>query len=126
MKIFLGSETEKKVYQQFFDIRKKVEENLQFLCKENVGLEEDDTYGTEFNDIGIITIAVPQYVKDLGVKERKLIKRKTKEADIRLYMDYERFIKETPKNQRLMYIENIIKSIEVLKDVLKETLKEIN
>ncbi len=123
MKIFLGSETEKKSYQPFFDARKIVESKLQFVCEENVGLEEDDTYGTEFQDVGIITIVVPQYVKDLGLKERKLIKRKTKEADIRLYIDYERFIRETPENQRLMYVENIIKSIEVLKERSKGDFK---
>lgn len=114
MRLFLSAEHEHKANFPFYKVWKEVEEKLQFVCKENVGLEKDTTYGTEFEDIGIISIIVPQDIKDWGLKERRLIKRKAKEADIRLYIDYERFIKETPENQRLMYIKNILDSIDVV------------
>ncbi len=123
MRLFLSGEVQERAYQFFFNIRNKIEEKLQFVCKENVGLEKDTTYGTEFEDIGIISIIVPQSIKDWGLKERKLIKRKAKEADIRLYIDYERFIKETPENQRLMYIKNILDSIDVVIERSKEDFK---
>lgn len=123
MRLFLSGEVQERAYQFFFNIRNKIEEKLQFVCKENVGLEKDTTYGTEFEDIGIISIIVPQSIKDWGLKERKLIKRKAKEADIRLYIDCERFIKETPENQRLMYIKNILDSIDVVIERSKEDFK---
>lgn len=114
MRIFLSAEYEHKAGLAYYNTWKEVEEKLQFVCKENVGLEKDDTYGTEFENMGIISVIVPQDIKDHGWKERRLIKRKAKEADIRLYMDYDRFIKETPENQKLMYIKNILDSIDVV------------
>ena len=114
MRIFLSAEYEHKAGLAYHNAWKEVEEKLQFVCKENVGLEKDDTYGTEFENMGIISVIIPQYIKDHGWKERRLIKRKAKEADIRLYMDYDRFIKETPENQKLMYIKNILDSIDVV------------
>lgn len=122
MRIFLSAEHEHQASEGYHKAWEFVEERLQFVCEKNVGLEEDDTYGTEFQDVGIITIIIPEEMKEYW-KERRYISRKNKSADIRLYMDYERFIKETPKNQRLMYIENIIKSIEVLKERSKGDFK---
>lgn len=122
MRIFLGAEIEDRAGDLLYKIRKNVEKKLQFICEENAGLEKDVTYGMEFQDVGIITIIIPEEMKEYW-KERKYISRKKNSADIRLYMDYERFIKETPKNQRLMYIENIIKSIEVLKERSKGDFK---
>lgn len=42
-----------------------------------------------------------------------------READIRLRMDYERFIRETPENKRLMFIDIIVKSIKVVQEKSK-------
>lgn len=122
MRIFLSAEHEHQALLGYHNTWKVVEKKLQFLCKKNIGLEHDITYGTEFEYVGIITIIIPEEMKEYW-KERKYISRKNKSADIRLYIDYERFIKETPKNQRLMYIENIIKSIEVLKERSKGDFK---
>lgn len=122
MRIFLSAEHEHKASLGYYNAWKVVEKKLQFVCEKNIGLEEDDTYGTEFEYVGIITIIIPKEMKEYW-KERKYISRKNRSADIRLYIDYERFIKETPKNQRLMYIENIIKSIEVLKERSKGDFK---
>lgn len=122
MRIFLSSEHEHKASMGFDVACKWVEEKLQFVCEENVGLEQDDTYGTEYQDVGIICIIIPKEMQEYW-KERKYISRKNKSADIRLYIDYERFIRETPENQRLMYVENIIKSIEVLKERSKGDFK---
>ena len=44
----------------------------------------------------------------------KLISRKKREADIRLFMDYDKFVKENEENKKLMFVSVIIKSIEVI------------
>ena len=115
-------------------IQNDVEERLSFITKKDAGLEKLDNYGTEFEDIGIITICISQELIDAGwFKERVLAKRKAKEADIRLRMDYDKFVSSSYEIQRLMYIENIVRSIralqkkskldfrgeELIKDILK-------
>lgn len=122
MRVFLSAELQHQASEGYHKAWKYVNKRLSFVCEENGNLEEDDTYGTEFQDVGIITIIIPKEMKEYW-KERKYISRKNRSADIRFYIDYERFIKETPKNQRLMYIENIIKSIEVLKERSKGDFK---
>ena len=59
----------------------------------------------------------------LGLKERKQIWRKKKEADIRLRMDYDRFVQETPENQRLMFIDIIVRSIQVVQEKSKDDFR---
>ena len=82
---------------------------LSFVTKRGTGLEDVDNYGTEFRIISVIpTCLDDEFWEALGWKERKQIWRKKKEADIRLRMDYYRFIRETPENQRLMFIDIIV------------------
>jgi hypothetical protein len=96
-------------------IQKEIRENLSFVTKRNAGLEKVDNYGMEFEDVGIISICISQELIDVGwFKERVLAKRKAKEADIRLRMNYDKFISSPPEIQRLMYIENIVRSIRAL------------
>lgn len=38
-------------------------------------------------------------------------------------MDYERFIRETPENKRLMFIDIIVKSIKVVQEKSKEDFR---
>ncbi len=88
---------------------------LDFVTKKDAGLEEIDNYGTEFKSISIIPTCLDDgYWHASGWKERKQIWRKKGEADIRLRMDYNKFINETYENQRLMFIDIIIKSIQVV------------
>jgi hypothetical protein len=46
--------------------------------------------------------------------ERKLIKRKSREADIRLQIDYDRFLSADKEMRRKLIIKNIIDSIRVV------------
>ena len=90
-------------------------QELDFITNRNKNLEEVDNYGTEFKCIGIIPTCVSkEMLENIGWKERKLIKRKAKETDIRLFMDYERFVKETYENQKLMSIKVLMDSIDVI------------
>ena len=90
---------------------------LKFVTDTNAGLENINNYGTEFRSIAIIPICIDDNFWDiLGWKERKQIWRQKREADIRLRMNYERFIRETPEKKRLMFIDIIIKSIKVIQE----------
>ena len=75
------------------------------MTDQSLNLENTNNYGTEFQQLTIIPSCVDNEFWDaLGWKERKQIWRKNKEADIRLRMNYEHFIKETPKNQIVKWI----------------------
>lgn len=101
-------------------ILRKTTYELKFITNQNIGLEDTDNYGTEFRIISIIpTCLDDNFWEALGWKERKQIWRKKREADIRLRMDYYRFVKETPENQRLMFIDIIVKSIKVVQEKSK-------
>lgn len=109
MNFFLSIEAEKAgeigLAYIFTDIKNK----LSFLRKDN------PDYGTEFDNIGVIPSCVSESMwQALGWKERRLISYKRKEADIRLRMDYSRFIAETDENKYLLFVEIIIRSILVV------------
>lgn len=97
---------------------------LHFVTDEEAGLEENDNYGKEFRSIAIIPTCVSnEFWKALGWKERRLIWRKKREADIRLRINYERFIKESTENKRLMVVDIIVKSIKVVQEKSKEDFR---
>lgn len=103
------------------DILNSVNFQLRFITQKDIGLETIDNYGTEFKSIAIIPSCMSDEFWDaLGWKERKKIWRKRREADIRLRMDYNRFMKETYENKRLMFIDTIIKSIEIIQERSRE------
>lgn len=84
----------------------------------------DKTYGEELVDIGIISIIMPEeFFEDNGYPERKLFKRKTKEADIRLRINYKKFICSSPDQRRQMYIDHIIQSLETLRHKVSKDYK---
>ena len=91
-----------------------LEKKLDFICNREKDLENIDNYGTEFKLIAIITMIVTQERIDRGFKERRYISRKNKEADIRLNINRDKFFNATPEKQRLLYIKNIIDSINVV------------
>jgi len=114
MKLFISTESEKNASDIWSEIYNSTSQKLDFICSKDMNLEEKDNYGIEFKNIGIISIIASNRLKEWGLKERKLIKRKSKEADIRLYIDYEKFIKSSFEVQKLMYIENIMDSIDIV------------
>ena len=72
-------------------------------------LNDEGKYGTEFKSIAIIPSCMDDsFWQAMGWKERKQIRSKKGEADIRLRMDYPRFISVTMENKRLMFIAIII------------------
>ena len=71
----------------------------------------------EFVDIGIIPIIIDpkRGLFEAGFfRERKLIKRKAKEADIRLKTDFIKFQAGDDNIKRLLLIDNIVRSIRVI------------
>lgn len=118
MKLFITIEAERAEETGIDNIMTEVRKKLSFLS------EDTDAYGTEFNDISIIPVCVSEEMwQTLGWKERKLISRNKKEADIRLKMDYHRFINETDKNKYLLFTDIIIKSVCIVNDKSKGDFK---
>lgn len=94
---------------------------LDFLTNKTDNLENDNKYGSEFREIAIIPSCMnEEFWETTGWKERKRIWHKKKEADIRLRMDYDRFINETIENKRLLFIDVIVRSIQVVQAYSKE------
>ena len=117
MELFMTIETQADVDDILGAIFWETKCQLAFITDKEAGLEEVDNYGTEFRLISVIpTCLDDQFWEASGWKERKQIWRKKKEADIRLRMDYDRFVRETPENQRLMFIDIIVKSIQAVQE----------
>lgn len=137
MELFLTIEAQNATESGLAKIMWDTTKQLNFITERNAGLEDVDNYGTEFRSISIIPSCIcKEWLDSLGWKERKQIWRKKQGADIRLWMDYERFINETPEIKRLMYIDIIIKSIMVVQerskgdfrgnDLINDILKALN
>ena len=117
MRLFLTIEAQNCTENGLAKILKETIDELKFLTDASKDLESKNNYGTEFRQIAIIPSCMDDgFWNALGWKERKQIWRKKGEADIRLRMNYDRFMKETPKNQRLLFVDIIVKSIRVVKD----------
>lgn len=137
MRLFLSIEAQDAARNGIADIFSEINRRLSFVTNKELDLEYIDNYGTEFEIISIIPTCVDDcFWQALGWKERIQIFRKKKEADIRLRMDYERFINETYDNRYLMSVEIIIKSIQAIQDksagdfkgdeLIKDILENIN
>jgi len=115
MKIFLSGETSFNANEPFRRLLMEMNKTLKSFIEAD---ENDDTYGAEFKSIGIITMILSD---DLAkTPERKLINRKKKEADIRLKIDYYKFVNSDADTQFFLYLKNIIESIKVVNEKKKE------
>ncbi|MEE1320849.1 MAG: Imm44 family immunity protein [Acutalibacteraceae bacterium] len=124
MELFLSIEAQNADNSGLADILRKVTRELSFVTDKNKGLENIDNYGLEFKSIAIIPTCVDDdFWVALGWKERIKISRKNRAADIRLRMDYNRFVAETNENKRIMFIKIIIESI---KEVQSRSKKDFN
>lgn len=124
MELFMTIETQAGVDDILRAILRDTKCQLKFVTDKEAELEEVDNYGTEFRLISVIpTCLDDQFWEASGWKERKQIWRKKKEADIRLRMDYDRFVQETPENQRLMFIDIIVRSIQVVQEKSKDDFR---
>lgn len=89
---------------------------------------KDKNYGTEINDIGIICIIMKfddKMESEGWFKERKLVRLKKKEADIRLRIDYDKFVSGDIQQKKLLLIDNVIKSIREIAKKAKKDFKAI-
>ena len=93
MKLFLSIEAQNATEIEIDKILRYVNEKLSFLTNSLLSIE-DDFYGTEYNSIGIIPVCMESSIIEcLGWKERVKISRKNKDADVRLFINYENFIR---------------------------------
>ena len=108
MIIFLGAETYMQAGSCWAESYKMVSPCLKKL--------EDFSYGDSLKSIAIISIIFPDRYFDEGrIKERKLYKRKTCEADIRLKIDFKQFVRAKPEQRLDIYARHIIASVETLR-----------
>ncbi|ANN35471.1 dihydrolipoamide succinyltransferase (plasmid) [Bacillus thuringiensis serovar coreanensis] len=109
MRFFLSGELEGDIAEDFINIISEISSELEKL--------NSNHYGSEVEEIAIIPIVAkitPEY-EDAGFfKERKLFKRKSKEADFRLRIDYETFLSADYSTRKMLIIRNVIQSIRVL------------
>jgi hypothetical protein len=104
----MSGETDGQISNEYRIVRNEIELKLKQL--------ESNDYGSEFVDIGIIPIIIDtkRGLFEAGFfKERKLIKRKTKGADIRL-RTVDKFYAADHNKQRLLLVDNVIRSIKVI------------
>ena len=117
MELFITIEAQNALETGLADTFNEVSKQLAFVTDRQAGLADVDNYGTEFRFVSIIPTCVDDtFWNALGWKERVQIWRKKREADIRLRMDYDRFVSETYENRRLLFIQIIVASIRVLQE----------
>ena len=116
MKLFLSIEAQNCTENGLSKILKETIDKLHFVTNNSTNLENINNYGMEFREIAIIPSCMDdEFWTATGWKERKQIWRKKREADIRLRMDYDRFMSGSLDERRLLFYDIIIKSIEVIK-----------
>lgn len=79
-------------------------------------------YGGALNHISIIPSIFPNkfYLENPDHKERKLIKWKSKTADIRLRIDFDKWVESDDKGKEKLFCDNVIRSIQVIQSKVKE------
>ncbi|MCL2821580.1 MAG: Imm44 family immunity protein [Firmicutes bacterium] len=132
MYIFLTGEVSFEIGVPFGKTLRDISEKLKaFSLVEDGGLllPSDDTYGTEFKNITIVTTILGESRMFPGEntkgmwKERRLIRRKEKCADIRLEIDYDKFVDSDKDTQMLLHIKNIVDSIMAVEERKKSDFK---
>jgi hypothetical protein len=121
MRIFISAEKDGKLSDKFRVIRNEIDSKI-------LPLERND-YGSEFKSIGIIPIIIDprRGLFEHGFfKERKLVKRKAREADIRLRTDFDKFQNGDYQTKRLPLIDNIVRSIRVIGEKSKSDFNSEN
>lgn len=97
------------------EVLSEVQRKLAFLRDQDGPYAQK--YGTEFDSITIIPTCVSDRVWHiLGWKERILLRRKKREADIRLRLDYEQFINADHDGKQDMFVSILIKSIRAVQE----------
>lgn len=106
MDIFLSAEIEGSATSKWFKLQKEFSETLKKLNGNN--------YGASLTSIAIISIIMrEEFFEDGAYKERKYYNKRKKEADIRLRINYKKFIIAKEDERRKIYIDHILESIRV-------------
>ena len=107
MNFFISGEVNAAVGKDFMNLVREIDKKLLPLKQKN--------YGEAVEKIDIIPIVVlitPEY--EHFYKERKLFSKKNKDADIRLRIDYEKFLNGDIETRRILILKNIIDSIRIV------------
>jgi len=107
-------------FDDFSESLRLIRNDIERRIKEAI---EDNTYSREIDDIAIIPIIIkfdPTMEKEGCFKERRLIKRKSKVADMRLRIDYDKFVQGDEERRKLLIIGNIIQSIKEISRKVKD------
>ena len=108
MNFFLGAEAQASAAGMLTQLNR--------IAASEIKVVSDKSYGEELEDIAIITILVQeQFLENGGYKERRLFQRKTHSADIRLRINYKKFMCATSEKRYEMYVQHILDSIACLK-----------
>jgi hypothetical protein len=122
MKLVISVEAQNAFEIGLGEILREVNESIKSINDNS--LVSESKYGNEFVSIGIIPSCMEEKMwTALGWKEKKLIKRTKREADIRIRMDYDRFIRESPSNKRLIFIKTIVESLKIVQEKSKFDFK---
>ena len=106
MDIFLSAEIEGRAESKWFILQKEFSEKLKKLSEYN--------YGDNLTSIAIISIIMrEEFFEDWAYKERKYYSKKNKEADIRLRINYKKFIIAKEDERRKIYFDHILESIRI-------------
>ena len=106
MDIFLSAEAEGPATGKWFVLQKDFSAALSCLKSRH--------YGDDLISIAIISILMrDEFFAGGCYKERVYYSRKRKDADVRLRIDYNAFIKASKENQKEIYIDHILESIRV-------------
>ena len=118
MRLFISVEAQHAFESGLSEILREVTESIKSINDDS--LNSEFKYGKEFISISIIPSCMDEiYWTALGWKERKLINRKKGEAEIRIRMDYDRFVRESTTNKRLIFIKTIVESIKIIEEKSK-------
>ena len=119
MDFFMSSESDSR-FDNFEEILREIRGDISRQLKDFL---KDKNYGNGLSDISImpIIIKIDENMEKEGLfKNRILYKQKSKEADIRLRINYDKFINGDKQVKRLLIIENIINSIREISKKVKE------
>lgn len=106
--------------EEFRLLRNEIVASLHFITdrEKEAELMKDDTYGSEIQSIGIISMILsPRF--DVH-KERRLIRFKEKNADIRLKIDYQKYQTAGHQGKKFLLTKNIVDSIMVIEKRKKD------
>lgn len=107
MQFFLSAETFAPAHNYWQEARSIIIPQLEKLST--------SFYGNGLSRIAIISIILPdQFFEGGGYKERRLYKRKTGEADIRLRINFKQFVHAKPEQRLDIYANHIIDSVQTL------------